>query len=124
RLGLPLGGQVHIDPTGEEVLGVPLAFAVPQQHQSPHCHGCHPAGSVDSARHTPPRTTTTWTTERPAPVSPGGEGRRSPPPNVALARRRRRWHRPPPARMPPLSLGTPSLNADPNDPRNTMGRIS
>ena len=53
-LGLALGGQVDVDPAGEQVLRVPLALAVPEQHQRPHSHaailaqrsaaaGTHPA---------------------------------------------------------------------------------
>ena len=33
RLGLALVGEVDVDPAGEEVLRVPLALAVPEQHQ-------------------------------------------------------------------------------------------
>ena len=43
RLGFALGGEVHVDPPGEQVLGVPLALAVAEQHQGAGSHATHPA---------------------------------------------------------------------------------
>src|SRR5215212_6086021 len=41
-LGLPLRAQADIYPAGEQVLGVPLTLAVPQEDQGS-CHGCEPS---------------------------------------------------------------------------------
>src|SRR4029450_9924897 len=41
-LGFPLGAQADIYPAGEQVLGVPLTLAVPQEDQGS-CHGCEPS---------------------------------------------------------------------------------
>src|SRR4029450_10692104 len=38
----PLVAQSDIDPAGEQVLGVPLTLAVPQEDQGS-CHGCEPS---------------------------------------------------------------------------------
>ena len=68
-LPLALGGQVDVDPPGEEVLGVPFAFTVPQQHQGP-SHGSHtaaPSGTPIGGAATSPKKIAGGGGRRPSP---------------------------------------------------------